>query len=100
MKNEDRKRLDSLRSSAAQYFAERYSREERYLIIFERDFSDYLKRADYLRSKDVEHQLYFDFLIAFDSLKSKMAEFKWSAGFLKKKGIDFPKIRNLYFAVA
>lgn len=98
---DDRKRLDSLRSSAAQYFAERYSREERYLIIFERDFSSYLNSAEWLKSDDARNcQKFYDFLLDFDSLKSKMAEFKWSADFLKKKGIDFPKIRNLYFAVA
>ncbi len=100
IRNADRLRLDHSRGLAAKYFCERYEREQRYLIIFERDFSDYLKRADYLREKDTEHQFYFDFLLSFDSLKEKMQEFRWSSDFLMENGIDFAKIRNLYFAVA
>ena len=100
MKNADRLRLDADRRKAAHFFTERYSREERYLIIFSRDFSAYLNSADYLRKKDVNNQYYFDFLVSFDSLKEKMKEFSWSAGFLMEHGIDFKAIRKLYFAVA
>ena len=99
-RNSDRMQLDSQRSSAAQYFCENYSREKRYLKIFQRDFSGYLKSSDYLRKKDIANQYYFDFLCAFDSLKEKMIEFKWSKDFLKENGIDFAAIRSLYFAVA
>lgn len=92
--------LDRQRGMAAQFMAENYSREQRYLIIFARDFSAFLNSADYLRKKDVENQYYFDFLISFDSLKEKMSEFRWSADYLKANGIDFKAIRKLYFAVA
>lgn len=100
IRNADRLRLDSQRSQAAHYFCEKYSREERWLIIFERDFSAYLNSADYLRKKDVENQYYFDFLGDFENLKKKMQEFSWSAGFLMEHGINFKEIRKLYFAVA
>ena len=100
MRNADRMQLDYSRGLAARYFCEKYSREQRYLIIFQRDFSAYLNSADYLRKKDTDNQYYFDFLISFDSLKEKMAEFKWSKDFLKENGIDFAAIRSLYFAVA
>ena len=99
-RNSDRMQLDYSRGLAAHYFCENYSREKRYLKIFQRDFSGYLKSSDYLRKKDIANQYYFDFLCAFDSLKEKMAEFKWSSDFLLANGIDFKAIRKLYFAVA
>ena len=99
-KNEDRLRLDSDRNKAAQFFVENYSREERYLKIFFRDFSGYLKSADYLLKKDTANQYYFDFIISFEELKDKMKEFRWSKEFLSKNGIDFVSIKKLYFAVA
>lgn len=99
--NADRQRLDAQRCLAAQYFTENFSREERYLIIFSRDFSDYLGSSDWLRSSDSRNcQKYFDFLIDYENLKSKMQEFRWSKDFLLENGIDFAAIRNLYFAVA
>lgn len=97
--NQDRLQLDYQRSQAAQYFAEKYSREKRYLIIFQRDFENYLSSAEYLKTKDTDNQFYFDFLVSFDSLKEKMKEFRWSKDFLKENGIDFKSIQNLYFAV-
>lgn len=99
--NADRLRLDAQRYLAAQYFTEKFSREERYLLIFARDFSDYLKSSDWLQSADARScQKYFDFLIDYEDLKSKMQEFRWSKDFLLENGIDFAAIRNLYFAVA
>lgn len=98
--NKDRLQLDSQRTLAARFFCERYSREERYLKIFERDFSNYLSSEEYLLQKDTEHQFYFDFLADFQSLCEKMKEFSWSPGFLNEHGINFKKIRKLYFAVA
>ena len=99
--NADRLRLDAQRCQAAQYFTEKFSREERYLIVFARDFSEYLKSSDWLKSCEARScQKYFDFLLDFDSLKEKMKEFRWSSDFLKENGIDFREIRKLYFAVA
>ena len=98
--NEDRKRLDEQRSKAAKYYARNYSREERHLRIFARDFENFLASENYLRQKDTEHQFYFDFLCAFDSLCEKMKDFSWSPAFLAENGINFKRIRKLYFAVA
>lgn len=99
-RNEDRVRLDSVRSSAAKYFADHYEREQRYLIVFARDFSEYLNSAKWLQSPDARlQQKYFDFLLDFESLKAKMQEFCWSKDFLKENGIDFAAIRKLYFSV-
>lgn len=100
MRNEDRKRLDSQRSAAARYLAEKYSREQRYLIIFARDFQKYLSSAEYLLSKDTDNQYYFDFLTDFERLKEMMKEYRWSKEFLMENGIDFVSVRKLYFAVA
>jgi len=99
-RNEDRLQLDSKRSAAARYFAENYSREQRYLIVFARDFSSFLSSADYLLSKDTDNQFYWDFLMTFEELKEKMKEFRWSKEFLAENGIDFVAVKKLYFAVA
>ena len=99
-RNSDRLQLDCKRSQAARYFAEKYTREERYLIIFERDFSAFLSSADYLRSKDTDNQYYWDFLMTFEELKEKMKEFRWSKEYLAAHGIDFVAVKKLYFAVA
>lgn len=101
MINEDRLRLDRQRTDAAKYFVEKYSREERYLEIFQRDFSCYLNSSEWLRSDDAKsYQRYFDFLCDFEELKEKMKEFRWTKEFLKENGIDFVSIKKLYFAVA
>lgn len=98
--NSDRLQLDSQRSSAAQYFCEKYSREDRYLQIYSRDCENFLASENYLLSKDTANQFYYDFLVFFDSLKEKMIEFRWSKDFLMENGIDFVSVRKLYFAVA
>ena len=99
-KSADRIRLDENRTKSAKYFCEKYSREERYLIICERDCNNFLASEEYLRTKDTANQFYFDFLVFFDKLKGLMKEFRWSAKFLAEKGINFSALRNLYFAVA
>lgn len=100
LQSEDRKRLDAQRCAAAQYFVKNYSREKRYLIIFERDFSRYLSSADFLKSEEAKNfQVYYDFLSDFEELKEKMKEFSWSKDFLKENGIDFREIKKLFFSV-
>lgn len=100
-RNADRERLDSQRTAAARYFAENYSREQRYLIVFARDFAQYLASSSWLKSEEAKQsQKFYDFFCDFEDLKSKMKEFSWSADFLKENGIDFREIRRLYFAVA
>ena len=89
-----------IQKSLAHFGNKNFSREDRYLKIFARDFSSFLSSADYLRTKDVTSQYYFDFLISFEDLKAKMAEFRWTADFLAANGIDFKSLRKLYFAVA
>lgn len=99
--NSDRQQLDYNRSRAARFFAENYSREKRYLVIFARDFQIYLNSGEWLQSDEAKGvQKYWDFLCDFDSLREKMKEFSWSADFLLENGIDFKAIRKLYFAVA
>lgn len=89
------------RKKAAEYFAQNYSREQRYLIIFARDFQEYLKSGNWLKTDEAKkEQKYFDFLGDFKNLKTKMQEFRWTKDFLLAHGIDFPAIRSLYFAVA
>ena len=89
-----------IQKSLAHFGNKNFSREDRYLKIFARDFPSFLSSADYLRTKDVTSQYYFDFLISFEDLKAKMAEFRWTADFLAANGIDFKSLRKLYFAVA
>lgn len=99
-RNEDRKRLDSQRSQAAQFFARNYSREQRYLIILARDFEKYLSSAAFLQSDDAKSvQVYYDFLLDFERLKELMKEFRWSKEFLAENGIDFQAAKKLYFSV-
>jgi hypothetical protein len=101
LESDDRKRLDYQRSQAARYFVENYTREQRYLIIFERDFSEYLKSAAWLRTAEARNcQKYYDFLCDFERLKELMKEFRWSKEFLLENGIDFVSIKKLYFSVA
>ena len=98
--SDDRKRLDCQRSAAARYFVENYTREQRYLIIFERDFSEYLKSSEWLKTEDARNcQKYYDFLCDFERLKELMKEFRWSKDFLLENGIDFIAVRKLYFSV-
>lgn len=55
---------------------------------------------DYILSKDLDHQFFYDFLVFFEDLKEKMKEFRWSKEFLSENGIDFVALKKLYFAVA
>jgi len=99
--NSDRLALDKKRRQAQKYFTENFSREQRYLIVFERDFNEYLSAAAWLQTEEAKnYQRYYDFLCDFSSLKNKMKEFSWSKKFLLENGIDFAAIRKLYFAIA
>jgi len=115
-RNADRKQLDVDRCRAAQFFCEKYSREKRYLIIFQRDLQSWLNSEKFLLglkqkissdenwlSSDEgikQGQNYFDFLCSFEELKEKMKEFRWSKDFLLENGIDFVALKKLYFALA
>lgn len=92
--------LSVQRKNAARYFVSNYSLEQRYLIIFERDFSECLNSEKWMKSDAAKQsQKYFDFLVSFEELKEKMKEFRWSKDFLKENGIDFNRIKKLYFAL-
>lgn len=99
--NKDRERLDMERKKSAEYLLKHFDREHRYLVIYARDFADYLKSAEWLRSAEARHfcKLY-DFMADYQGLRRRMAEFRWSKEFLAQNGIDFPAIKNLYFSVA
>lgn len=96
----DKERLDAERRKAAEYLISNYSREERYLIIYARDFRAYLESAEWLVTAEARaYSKPYEFLADFESLRRKMEEFRWSKEFLRERGIDFPALRKLYFAV-
>lgn len=99
--NADRQRLDTERRKSAEYLLKHYDREHRYLVIYARDFADYLKSADWLQSDEARKfcKLY-DFMADYQGLRRRMAEFRWSKEFLMANGIDFIAIKKLYFSVA
>lgn len=101
MINADRMRLDGQRRKAAQYFVENFSREERYLIVFARDFETYLSAfsADNFKSEEKREGLRWDFFFSFQSLRKRMAEYSWGKDFLNSHGIDFRAVRKLFFAL-
>lgn len=97
----DKERRDFERNLSVHYFMEKYSREQRYLKLFARDFSSYLQSAAWLQSDDARNfQKFYDFITDFENLKAKMKEFRWSKEFLAENGIDFTACKKLYFAVA
>lgn len=97
--SEERMRLDSQRSSAAQFFVSHYSREQRYLIILSRDLAKEFDAINSLGERAKDFQLYYDFLCDFERLKELMKEFSWSCEDLEKAGIDFKAYRKLYFSM-
>lgn len=98
---DDRKRLDYQRSLAAQFFCKNYSRDKRYLIILQRDLQKGFEAINSLGiEKAKSFQIYFDFILDFENLSSKMEEFGWSEEYLLENGINYSELRNLYFAIA
>lgn len=96
----ERERLDIERRKAAEYLIKNYSREDRFLKIYARDFQEYLKSADWLKTADAKKFCKpYEFIADFRNLKDKMKEFRWSKEFLKERDIDFDAIKKLYFAV-
>lgn len=86
---------------ACDYMMKNFSREERFLRIYARDFAGYLDSAAWLQSEEArKFQKYYDFLADFAGLREKMKEFRWSKDFLMLNGIDFSALKKLYFAVA
>lgn len=98
---DDRKRLDYQRSLAAQFFCKNYSREQRYLIILQRDLEKEFQAITSLGiEKAKSFQIYFDFILDFENLGSKMEEFGWSEEYLLENGINYSELKNLYLAIA
>ena len=78
----------------------KFSREQNYLIILSRDLAKGFRAINALGiEKSKENQFYFDFILSFEELKEKMAEFRWSSEFLMQNGIDFKSLRKLYFSL-
>ena len=95
----DRKRLDYQRSLAAQFFCKNYSREQRYLIILQRDLEKGFQAITSLGiEKAKSFQIFYDFLLDFENLNEKMIEFRWSEDFLNENGIDYSELKRLYLA--
>lgn len=100
-KNADRLLLDEQRKKAAKWLCENFSREQRYLIVYERDFAKYLSAfsADKFKSAEKREGLRWDFYFDYKKLTSLMKEFKWSKKFLAQNGIDFVAVRNLFYSL-
>ena len=99
--NADRQRLDTERRKSAEYLLRNYDREKRYLVIYARDFAEYLKSADWLQTSEARRFCKFwDFLADYQGLRRRMAEFRWSKEFLMANGIDFVAVKNLYHSVS
>lgn len=98
---DNRKRLDYQRSLAAQFFCKNYSREQRYLIILQRDLEKEFQAITSLGiEKAKSFQIFYDFLLDFENLNEKMIEFRWSEEYLKENGFNYSELRNLYLAIA
>ena len=54
---------------------------------------------DFGFSEQGKCQLYFDFIVQFESLRNDMKEFRWSKEYLKQNGIDFIALKKLYYSV-
>lgn len=100
-KSIDRIALDIERRKAAQYLVQKYSREQRYLIVYSRDISKYIDAFtnNRFKSEEKRESLRWDFLCDFIGLKSKMNEYRWSKDFLAENGIDFRAARKLIFSL-
>lgn len=101
IQSEQKKRLDCQRSLAAQFFCKNYSRDKRYLIVLQRDLQKGFEAINSLGiEKAKSFQIYFDFILDFENLSSKMEEFGWSEEYLKENGFNYSELRNLYLAIA
>lgn len=100
-KNQDRIALDIQRRKAAEYMVQNYSREERYLIVFSRDFSRYENAftSDNFKTNEKREGLRWDFYFDFISLKAKMKEYRWSKDFLAERGINFTLLKRLFYSL-
>lgn len=99
--NADRQRRDTERRRSAEYLLKNYDREHRYLVIYARDFAEYLKSAEWLQSAEARKfcKLY-DFLADYQGLRRRMEEFRWTKEFLLANGIDFVAVKRLYHSVS
>ena len=93
--------LDDQRRRAAQYLVNNYEREQRYLIVYERDMEKYISAfsADNFKSAEKREGLKWDFAFDFLGLQERMAEFRWSKEFLADVGIDFKAAKKLFFSL-
>ena len=98
----ERKSLQEQRKDAVAWMMKNYSRDERILIIIAEDSKKYLScfSADKFKTEDSRQQIIAEFRSMFRFLREKMAEFRWSKKFLAENGIDFVKLRNLFYQVA
>ena len=87
------------RQTASKWICEKFSREERYLFVFARDFEKYLNafQADRFNDEKKREQMRWDFFYDFLSLKEKMTEFGWNKKFLAENGVVYKPIKNLFF---
>lgn len=97
---EDQRERTRQERAAAVAWLLAHEREERYLISFRYELQEYEKSFTWLSSDDARnHQKYYDFLLCFESMREKMREFRWSKDFLAANGIDFERVRKMYFSL-
>ena len=83
--------------AAQKFFVKNYSREERWLIILQRDLQKGFTAINAVGiEKSKDYQFYYDFPFDFESLKEKMNEFGWSKKMLKSRGINYNRLEELY----
>ena len=87
------------RQQASKWICENFSREERYLFVFARDFEKYLNafQADNFKMPEKREQMRWDFYFDFLSLRNRMSEFGWNKKILAENGIVFKPIKNLFY---
>lgn len=98
--NQKEKRLKYI-SFLSKVNQERFSREEKYLFVLSRDLRHGFEAINSLGiEKAKAFQLFYDFILDFEQLRSLMKEYRWSKEKLLESGIDFVSLKKLYFAVA
>lgn len=91
--------LETERKNAMSHMMKNYSREQRLLIMFEQDSKKFLDSFSSEKFKDESKRqmVVGELKESFVFLTEKMREFRWSKEFLLSQGIEFKKLRKLYF---
>lgn len=91
--------LKGQQKKAMDFMIEKFSREERLLIMFQQDSKKFVDcfTADNFKDSGKRGMVIGELHETFRFLREKMAEFRWSKDFLLSRGIDFKQMRKFYF---